>query len=118
MTIIKYLTYINNLGDPTRLKILHQLVERPCCLQEMAKALGLTPATVLHHLGILMGVELIKMQVTSGKKKVYYQVRKQRLEEVGREIQQLAMSREERKAQLKQQMQEGQQAGGGIQWLI
>lgn len=69
------------------------------------KALGLTPATVLHHLGILMGAELIEIQVTSGQKKVYYQVRMQGLEEVSREILQLTMSRKELETQLNQKIQ-------------
>lgn len=108
------LSRIKALGDPARLKILRQLAERPCYLQEMAGVLGLTPATVLHHLSILMGAELIGMQMTPGKKKVYYQLKKQGLEEVSREILQLTLSREERESRLKQQLREGRLPGGDI----
>ena len=102
-----------------RLKIIHQLVERPCYLQEMARELGLTPATVLHHLGILIAEELIEVQMTQEKKKVYYQVRKQSLEETGRGIGQLSLTRVERQEQQReQQMHEGQQRNGGWQWNI
>lgn len=111
----RLLSRLKALSDPTRLKILHQLAERPCYLQEMAKALGLTSATVLHHVGILMSGELIELQVTTEKKKVYYRIKKQGLEEVSREILQLTMTREE---QLKQQIQEGQQASGDMQWIV
>lgn len=114
----RLLSRLKALSDPTRLKILRQLVERPCYLQEMAKSLGLTSATVLHHVGVLMSEELIELQVTTEKKKVYYQIRKHGLEEVSQWILQLTMTREEREKQLKQQMQEGQQARGDMQWII
>lgn len=114
----RLLSRLKALSDPTRLKILRQLVERPCYLQEMAKALGLTSATVLHHVGILMSEELIELQVTTEKKKVYYQIKKHGLEEVSQWILQLTMTQEERKEQLKQQMQEGQQTRGDLLWII
>lgn len=107
------------LGDPTRLKILHQLTERPCYLQEMAGTLGLTPATVLHHLGVLMDEELIEIKMTQEKKKVFYQVKKQGLQEVEAGIRQLTLTRREREEQQRQrQLQEGQQVQGGWQWNI
>ena len=109
------------LGDPTRLKILHQLVERPCYLQEMAKELDLTPATVLHHLGILMSQSLIEIQLTTEKKRVYYQVNKQGLEEVSHGILQLTLKREEREAQLQEGLQRQFRDGmktGGWKWDI
>lgn len=115
----RLLARLKALGDPVRLKIIHQLVERPCYLQEMARELGLTPATVLHHLGILMAEELIEVQMTQEKKKVYYQVRKQSLEETGRGIGQLSLTRVERQEQQReQQIHEGQQRNGGWQWNI
>lgn len=114
----RLLSRLKALSDPTRLKILRQLVERPCYLQEMAKAMGLTPATVLHHVGILMSEELIEMQVTTEKKKVYYQIKKHVLEEVSQGILQLTMTQKEREEQLKQQMMEGQQVRGDMQWII
>lgn len=112
------LSRLKALSDPTRLKILRQLVERPCYLQEMAKALGLTSATVLHHIGVLMSEELIELQVTTEKKKVYYKIKKHVLEEVSQGILQLTMTQKEREEHLKQQMQEGQQVRGDMQWII
>ena len=80
--------------------------------------MGLTPATVLHHVSVLMAERLIEIQVTTEKKKVYYRIKKQGLEEVSQGILQLAMTREEREEQRKRQIQEGQQDQGGIQWII
>lgn len=115
----RLLNRLKALGDSTRLKIMHQLVERPCYLQEMAKKLELTPATVLHHLGILMSEGLIEIQMTGEKKRVYYQINKQGLQEVSQGIMQLAMTRQEREVQKRErQMQDRQQKQGGGQWKI
>lgn len=113
------LSRLKALGDPTRLRILHQLTERPCYLQEMARTLELTPATVLHHLGVLMAEEFIEIKMTQEKKRVYYQVRKQGLQDVEAGIRQLTLTRQEREEQQRQrQLQEGQQAQGGWKWNI
>lgn len=113
------LSELKALGDPTRLKILHQLVERPCYIQEMAKELELTPATVLHHLGILMTEKLIEVQMTGEKKRIYYQVRRQGIQEVSQGILQLTLSRQEREIlQRERQLLEGQQRKGDWQWTI
>ena len=85
----------------------------------MARTLELTPATVLHHLGVLMAEELIEIKVTQEKKRVYYQVKKQGVQDVGAGILQLTMTRQEREEQQKQrQIKEGQQIQGGWQWDI
>lgn len=115
----RLLDRLKALGDSTRLKILHHLVECPSYLQELAKKLKLTPATVLHHLGILMSEGLIEIQMTGEKKRVYYQVNKQGLQEVSNGIMQLAMTGQEREKQkIEQQMKEMQQNQGDRQWTI
>jgi len=48
------------LSDPTRLRILTMLFERENTISGLAKALGLTPATVHHHIGILRQAALIE----------------------------------------------------------
>ena len=111
------LARLKALSDPTRLKILHLLVERPWYLQEMAKELTLTPATVLHHLGVLVTEELIGIQMTGDKKRAYYQVKQQGLEEVSRGIGQLGMTKAQRETLLRQQLQQ-EQTKGGRQWII
>lgn len=112
------LSRLKALGDPTRLKILHLLVERPCYLQEMARTLGLTPATVLHHLGTLMTEELIEIKMTDDRRRIYYQVRQQGLREVSTGIQRLALSPRELEEQQRQRVLDKQQTWGGRQWTI
>lgn len=115
----RLLAGLKALGDPTRLKILGQLVERPCYLQEMARTLGLTPATVLHHLGVLIGEDLIEIQVTKEKKKVYYQIKKQGFLKICEGITQLTLTRREREAkQREQRIREGRQKQGGWKWTM
>ena len=115
----RLLERLKALGDSTRLKIMHNLVESPSYLQELAKKLKLTPATVLHHLGILMSEGLIEIQMTGEKKRVYYQVNKQGLQEVSNGIMQLAMTRQERETQKReQQMKDIQKNQGDGQWTI
>lgn len=115
----RLLDRLKALGDSTRLKIMHHLVECPSYLQELSKKLELTPATVLHHLGILMSEGLIEIQMTGEKKRVYYQINKQGLQEVSQGIMQLAMTRQERETQKRErQMQDRQQKQGGGQWKI
>ncbi len=113
------LSGLKALGDPTRLKILRLLVERPCYLQEMARTLGVTPATVLHHLGVLIGEDLIEIQMTKEKKKVYYQVKKQGFQKICEGITQLTLTNHEREEkQHERRIQEGRQKQGGWQWTM
>lgn len=51
---------IKILSDPTRLRILTMLFEQERSISGLAKALGLTPATVHHHMGLLLGAGLIR----------------------------------------------------------
>ena len=48
------------LSDPTRLRILSMLFEREASISGLAKALGLTPATVHHHIAQLRKAKLIR----------------------------------------------------------
>ncbi len=51
---------IKILSDPSRLRILSMLFEREASITGLAKALGLTPATVHHHVNRLREAGLIK----------------------------------------------------------
>jgi len=51
---------IKVLSDPSRLRILTMLFEREASISGLAKALGLTPATVHHHLHKLREAGLIR----------------------------------------------------------
>src|SRR3989442_8063143 len=48
------------LSPPTRLRILSMLFEREASISGLAKALGLTPATVHHHIAQLRKAKLIR----------------------------------------------------------
>lgn len=47
------------LGDETRLRILGLLTRRPHYGEELAECLGLTPATISHHVKLLRGAGLV-----------------------------------------------------------
>ncbi|MFN2204924.1 MAG: ArsR/SmtB family transcription factor, partial [Candidatus Promineifilaceae bacterium] len=57
------------LGHPARLLILNLVREKPRHGEELAAILGLTPATVSHHLSKLTAVGLLRSQ-----KEQYYQM--------------------------------------------
>lgn len=59
------LNALKALADPTRLKILHYLLEGPATPSELAKVLRLRPPTVVHHLHSLRLAELVLVSVSS-----------------------------------------------------
>lgn len=72
------------LADATRIKILRLLSKQSMYIQELSRKLEVTPATVSHHISILMKEELITCVVdTNHMKKVYYEVKKEGLRELG-----------------------------------
>ena len=80
------LSGLKAISDPTRLKILRILARESRYLQELSRELSLTPATVSHHLSILMERELVTLQLTTGKKRVYYRVEPEKLARLGEQI--------------------------------
>ncbi len=67
------------LGDETRLKILRLLGGREMYLQELAKALGVSHVTVLHHMAVLRAAYLV--QVVERENLKYYRLRADRARE-------------------------------------
>jgi DNA-binding transcriptional ArsR family regulator len=53
-------SHVKVLSGPTRLRILSMLFEREASISGLAKALGLTPATVHHHVTRLRKAKLIR----------------------------------------------------------
>jgi biotin operon repressor len=47
------------LADPTRLRMLAAMVDRPRCGQDLAAEVGVSPATVSHHLRVLSDAGLV-----------------------------------------------------------
>lgn len=68
------------LADRNRLLILHMLMVKPHYGRQMAPRLGLTPATVSHHLDALYQAGLVDVR-TAGKVK-YFSLNRAKLEEV------------------------------------
>ncbi|SCG82196.1 NrsE [Proteiniborus sp. DW1] len=79
------------LGDTTRLKIIRILSEKKMYTQELAEIIGLTPATVSHHISILLKSDLISVTIgDENTRKVFYEVNGSKLEEMGNSIKSLA----------------------------
>src|SRR6516162_8002449 len=47
------------LADPTRLRMVAAMVDRPRCGQDLAAEVGVSPATVSHHLRVLSEAGLV-----------------------------------------------------------
>lgn len=77
-------TVCKALGDPNRYKMLQLFLKNEkMYLQELAKEIGITPATASHHLMLLMEAELITMLLKEKDKKVvYYQANRERLQQI------------------------------------
>jgi len=79
------------LGDGTRLKLIHLLANNKMYVQELAEALEVTPATVSHHINILLKAELITITLdTNNTKKIFYKVNEDKLVLLGDTIKSLA----------------------------
>lgn len=48
------------LADPTRLRMIAAMVDRPRCGQDLSAEVGVTPATVSHHLRVLSEAGLLR----------------------------------------------------------
>ena len=77
------LSKLKSLSDPTRYKILKILSKKQAYGSEIAGILGLSAATINHHLNILVNNKLLKIYFEDDdNKKVYYDVNKQVLSHV------------------------------------
>lgn len=71
------------LGDSTRMDILLLLKQRPWYNRELAQALGLTPATIMHHTDILLQNGLAAMTTDrENQKRIYFSLVPERLEKL------------------------------------
>jgi DNA-binding transcriptional ArsR family regulator len=68
--------YYKALGDETRLKLLRLLAGREMYLQELARALGVSHVTVLHHVTLLRAAQLV--QIVERENLKYYRLRTDR----------------------------------------
>lgn len=83
MTDDAFAATLKALAEPNRMKIMRLLTSEQMYMQELAEKLGLTTATVSHHITTLVEVDLITVVVeTKDKKKIYYQVCEETLKKV------------------------------------
>jgi len=68
------------LGDNSKFEILRFLKEAPNYNVEIAKHMGLTPATVSHHMTALFSLSLVTMEQVN--KKVYYSVNEEQIKKI------------------------------------
>lgn len=57
-------------GDTTRIKILYVLMEKECCVAEIAETIGASQSAVSHQLRTLKQARLVKFQ-RDGKNVIY-----------------------------------------------
>jgi DNA-binding HxlR family transcriptional regulator len=76
------------LADPTRIRILGLLAERPMYGQELAKVLDVTPPTISHHLSPLMMAGLVRVRRENSYH--YYELSSEGLEHLAESAQHIA----------------------------
>ena len=76
------------IADPTRLLIVRMLSRRPHYVQELADALGLSPATLSHHLKVLLEAMLAGIGVEG--RRSYYSLNAQELSGLAMDLQAMA----------------------------
>jgi DNA-binding transcriptional ArsR family regulator len=59
MQLNRLVAFYKTIGDPTRLRIIKLLSEGPLHGQAIAGKLGLTPATITHHLNKLREINVV-----------------------------------------------------------
>lgn len=75
------------LGDATRLKIIHMLAKEKMYVQKLANELDLTPATISHHINVLLKSELITITLDTEKPKtIYYELNNSKIDNLGNTI--------------------------------
>lgn len=84
------ITDLKALADPSRLKIIDLISKDKMYLQELAEALSLTPATISHHINVLLKSELISITIDAERtKKTYYETNCTKIESLGDSIKKL-----------------------------
>ena len=76
------------IADPTRLSIMRMLSLRPHYVQELADALGLSPATLSHHLKVLLQAMLVGTGIEG--RRSYYSLNAQELSGLAMDLQAMA----------------------------
>jgi biotin operon repressor len=72
------------LADPTRLRMIAAMVDRPRCGQDLAAEVGVSPATVSHHLRVLSEAGLVRE--TRQTPYVFYQLDLEQLQDAVKSV--------------------------------
>jgi DNA-binding transcriptional ArsR family regulator len=76
------------LSDPTRLRILALLTERPMYGQELAQALDVKPPTVSHHIAALVMAQLVRVKRENSYH--FYELNSEGMQRIAESTQQMA----------------------------
>jgi ArsR family transcriptional regulator len=68
------------LGDPSRVKIIAALLNRPMNVQSLADAVGITPSAISHHMRSLRQMQLVR-SLKQGRQ-VFYSLDDEHVEEL------------------------------------
>jgi DNA-binding transcriptional ArsR family regulator len=71
-TVLDVANRFKALSDPTRVKILHLLMQEECSVGHIAEVLKMSPSAVSHQLTSLKGVKLVKFR--REKQTFYYSI--------------------------------------------
>lgn len=74
------------LSDPSRLKIVMLLQSRPMYLKELADQLGLSSATLSHHVQNMVNQQLLRVEISQDSRRVYYSLNQASFTELGQLI--------------------------------
>lgn len=83
------LTCLKALSDPSKLEILSMLKLTPKYAAELASQLGLTPATVSHHMSTLQAARLVYIERSNGK--YYYHINEKTVKDMLDQLQSLIL---------------------------
>ena len=98
LTITEVQAVCKALGDGSRYRILELILQKGrMYLQELSREIGLTPATISHHISVLMDADLLQLEMGETEKKIiHYAVSQRQLERITATFRQLAEEARER----------------------
>ncbi|MBJ6363617.1 ArsR/SmtB family transcription factor [Paenibacillus sp. GCM10012307] len=79
-TALEVSDWFKALGDPTRVKIIHALLQSEMCVHDLTQVLEMGQSAVSHQLRLLRNVRMVKRRKVG--KTVYYSVDDDHVEEI------------------------------------
>jgi len=80
------------LSDPTRFKVFQLLMHQPMYVQELARAVEVTPATLIHHIDQLMNAGLIRLSTRQeDRKRIYYIAHREAFQQVVTQLERMSV---------------------------